>query len=106
MEEVWSRNTSYSLRGRAALVYWYVKHHEANSAVWLQIPVLTVCVSLCVVLQPWELDSSISPENREVIERMLLEEQYPSHCPTVFSFSQFSQLNYTVLCICLGTSFR
>ncbi|KAM9358024.1 histone H2A deubiquitinase MYSM1 [Symphorus nematophorus] len=25
---------------------------------------------------PWELDSSISPENREVIERMLLEEQY------------------------------
>uniref|UniRef100_A0A3P8SZI1 Myb-like, SWIRM and MPN domain-containing protein 1 n=1 Tax=Amphiprion percula TaxID=161767 RepID=A0A3P8SZI1_AMPPE len=27
--------------------------------------------------QPWELDSSISPENREVIERMLLEEQYP-----------------------------
>uniref|UniRef100_A0A3P8T1D7 Myb-like, SWIRM and MPN domain-containing protein 1 n=1 Tax=Amphiprion percula TaxID=161767 RepID=A0A3P8T1D7_AMPPE len=24
--------------------------------------------------QPWELDSSISPENREVIERMLLEE--------------------------------
>ncbi|MED6270540.1 hypothetical protein CHARACLAT_011431, partial [Characodon lateralis] len=23
---------------------------------------------------PWELDSSISPENREVIERMLLEE--------------------------------
>uniref|UniRef100_A0A7N9ASM3 Myb-like, SWIRM and MPN domain-containing protein 1 n=1 Tax=Mastacembelus armatus TaxID=205130 RepID=A0A7N9ASM3_9TELE len=26
---------------------------------------------------PWELDSSISPENREVIERMLLEEQYP-----------------------------
>lgn len=29
------------------------------------------------VVQPWELDSSISPENREVIERMLLEEQYP-----------------------------
>uniref|UniRef100_A0A3B5LL07 Myb-like, SWIRM and MPN domain-containing protein 1 n=1 Tax=Xiphophorus couchianus TaxID=32473 RepID=A0A3B5LL07_9TELE len=28
-------------------------------------------------LQPWELDSSISPENREAIERMLLEEQYP-----------------------------
>uniref|UniRef100_A0A3Q1IQM5 Myb-like, SWIRM and MPN domain-containing protein 1 n=1 Tax=Anabas testudineus TaxID=64144 RepID=A0A3Q1IQM5_ANATE len=27
-------------------------------------------------LIPWELDSSISPENREVIERMLLEEQY------------------------------
>uniref|UniRef100_A0A665VWA6 Myb-like, SWIRM and MPN domain-containing protein 1 n=1 Tax=Echeneis naucrates TaxID=173247 RepID=A0A665VWA6_ECHNA len=26
---------------------------------------------------PWELDSSISPENREAIERMLLEEQYP-----------------------------
>ncbi|TMS20409.1 Histone H2A deubiquitinase MYSM1 [Larimichthys crocea] len=26
---------------------------------------------------PWELDSSISPENREVIEKMLLEEQYP-----------------------------
>ncbi|KAM4574525.1 histone H2A deubiquitinase MYSM1 isoform 2-T2 [Fundulus diaphanus] len=25
---------------------------------------------------PWELDSSISPENREAIERMLLEEQY------------------------------
>ncbi|KAE8294561.1 Histone H2A deubiquitinase MYSM1 [Larimichthys crocea] len=25
---------------------------------------------------PWELDSSISPENREVIEKMLLEEQY------------------------------
>ncbi|XP_054458779.1 histone H2A deubiquitinase MYSM1 [Anoplopoma fimbria] len=25
---------------------------------------------------PWQLDSSISPENREVIERMLLEEQY------------------------------
>ncbi|XP_056234976.1 histone H2A deubiquitinase MYSM1 [Seriola aureovittata] len=25
---------------------------------------------------PWELDSSISPENREVIERMLLEEQF------------------------------
>ncbi|KAG7514675.1 histone H2A deubiquitinase MYSM1 isoform X1 [Solea senegalensis] len=25
---------------------------------------------------PWELDSSISPENREVIQRMLLEEQY------------------------------
>ncbi|CAN9500639.1 unnamed protein product [Ophioblennius macclurei] len=25
---------------------------------------------------PWELDSSISPENREVIESMLLEEQY------------------------------
>ncbi|KAM6921999.1 LOW QUALITY PROTEIN: histone H2A deubiquitinase MYSM1 [Xenentodon cancila] len=25
---------------------------------------------------PWELDSSISPENRQVIERMLLEEQY------------------------------
>ncbi|XP_061594057.1 histone H2A deubiquitinase MYSM1 [Cololabis saira] len=25
---------------------------------------------------PWELDDSISPENREVIERMLLEEQY------------------------------
>ncbi|XP_008275647.1 histone H2A deubiquitinase MYSM1 [Stegastes partitus] len=25
---------------------------------------------------PWELDNSISPENREVIERMLLEEQY------------------------------
>ncbi|KAK5869958.1 hypothetical protein PBY51_024630 [Eleginops maclovinus] len=25
---------------------------------------------------PWELDSSISAENREVIERMLLEEQY------------------------------
>lgn len=32
---------------------------------------------LCSV-QPWELDSSISPENRQVIERMLLEEQYPS----------------------------
>lgn len=28
-------------------------------------------------MQPWELDSSISPENRAVIERMLLEEQYP-----------------------------
>ncbi|KAG7228844.1 hypothetical protein INR49_008622 [Caranx melampygus] len=27
---------------------------------------------------PWELDSSISPENREVIERMLLEEHSPS----------------------------
>uniref|UniRef100_A0A3B4AHY2 Myb-like, SWIRM and MPN domain-containing protein 1 n=1 Tax=Periophthalmus magnuspinnatus TaxID=409849 RepID=A0A3B4AHY2_9GOBI len=26
---------------------------------------------------PWELDSSISAENREVIEKMLLEEQYP-----------------------------
>nr|XP_019936051.1 PREDICTED: histone H2A deubiquitinase MYSM1 [Paralichthys olivaceus] len=25
---------------------------------------------------PWELDSSISPENREAIQRMLLEEQY------------------------------
>eukprot|EP00066_Takifugu_rubripes_P023612 XP_011612878.1 PREDICTED: histone H2A deubiquitinase MYSM1 [Takifugu rubripes] len=25
---------------------------------------------------PWELDSSISPENRQVIEKMLLEEQY------------------------------
>uniref|UniRef100_H3CL25 Myb-like, SWIRM and MPN domain-containing protein 1 n=1 Tax=Tetraodon nigroviridis TaxID=99883 RepID=H3CL25_TETNG len=25
---------------------------------------------------PWELDSSISPENRQAIERMLLEEQY------------------------------
>ncbi|XP_029001689.1 histone H2A deubiquitinase MYSM1 [Betta splendens] len=25
---------------------------------------------------PWELDNSISPENREAIERMLLEEQY------------------------------
>ncbi|KAM9384104.1 histone H2A deubiquitinase MYSM1 isoform 2-T2 [Pholidichthys leucotaenia] len=25
---------------------------------------------------PWELDNSISPENREVIEKMLLEEQY------------------------------
>ncbi|XP_015251209.1 PREDICTED: histone H2A deubiquitinase MYSM1 [Cyprinodon variegatus] len=25
---------------------------------------------------PWELDSSISPENREAIERMLMEEQY------------------------------
>ncbi len=41
------------------------------------------CWCLCVdsvrlsVVQPWELDSSISPENREVIERMLLEEQYP-----------------------------
>jgi len=32
------------------------------------------CVSF---IQPWELDNSISPENREVIERMLLEEQYP-----------------------------
>uniref|UniRef100_A0A3B5LQC5 Myb-like, SWIRM and MPN domain-containing protein 1 n=1 Tax=Xiphophorus couchianus TaxID=32473 RepID=A0A3B5LQC5_9TELE len=29
-----------------------------------------------VCLQPWELDSSISPENREAIERMLLEERW------------------------------
>uniref|UniRef100_A0AAQ5XPR4 Myb-like, SWIRM and MPN domain-containing protein 1 n=1 Tax=Amphiprion ocellaris TaxID=80972 RepID=A0AAQ5XPR4_AMPOC len=34
-------------------------------------------LTLSVFPQPWELDSSISPENREVIERMLLEEQYP-----------------------------
>ncbi|CAL9695689.1 unnamed protein product [Knipowitschia caucasica] len=27
---------------------------------------------------PWELDNSISAENRDVIEKMLLEEQYPS----------------------------
>uniref|UniRef100_A0AAQ5ZJM3 Myb-like, SWIRM and MPN domain-containing protein 1 n=1 Tax=Amphiprion ocellaris TaxID=80972 RepID=A0AAQ5ZJM3_AMPOC len=33
-------------------------------------------LTLSVFPQPWELDSSISPENREVIERMLLEEQY------------------------------
>lgn len=28
-------------------------------------------------LQPWTLDSSISEENRAVIEKMLLEEEYP-----------------------------
>lgn len=27
--------------------------------------------------QPWTLDNSISEENREIIESMLLEEQYP-----------------------------
>ena len=35
-------------------------------------------IFLCL-LQPWELDSTITAENREVIENMLLEEQYPSH---------------------------
>ncbi|XP_056133349.1 histone H2A deubiquitinase MYSM1 [Lampris incognitus] len=30
----------------------------------------------CTGIVPWELDSSISAENREVIENMLLEEQY------------------------------
>uniref|UniRef100_A0A669CD70 Myb-like, SWIRM and MPN domain-containing protein 1 n=1 Tax=Oreochromis niloticus TaxID=8128 RepID=A0A669CD70_ORENI len=39
-----------------------------------RVLVLTLRLSF---VQPWELDSSISPENREVIERMLLEEQYP-----------------------------
>lgn len=35
--------------------------------------------SCCFVFlpQPWTLDSSISEENREIIESMLLEEQYP-----------------------------
>lgn len=42
--------------------------------VWLWLFVLTEFLSFA---QPWELDSSISPENREVIEKMLLEEQYP-----------------------------
>uniref|UniRef100_A0A3Q0S3U8 Myb-like, SWIRM and MPN domain-containing protein 1 n=1 Tax=Amphilophus citrinellus TaxID=61819 RepID=A0A3Q0S3U8_AMPCI len=41
---------------------------------WLWALVLTLSF---LFVQPWELDSSISPENREVIERMLLEEQYP-----------------------------
>uniref|UniRef100_A0A3Q4I453 Myb-like, SWIRM and MPN domain-containing protein 1 n=1 Tax=Neolamprologus brichardi TaxID=32507 RepID=A0A3Q4I453_NEOBR len=41
---------------------------------WLWVLVLTLRLSF---VQPWELDSSISPENREAIERMLLEEQYP-----------------------------
>uniref|UniRef100_A0A667ZKR8 Myb-like, SWIRM and MPN domain-containing protein 1 n=1 Tax=Myripristis murdjan TaxID=586833 RepID=A0A667ZKR8_9TELE len=37
---------------------------------------------------PWELDSSISAENREVIEKMLLEEQYPfTESPTKASAS-------------------
>ena len=47
------------------------------------------CVELCTILpwlslhlelsllKPWKLDSSISAENRELIENMLLEEQYP-----------------------------
>ncbi|KAF0042362.1 hypothetical protein F2P81_005894 [Scophthalmus maximus] len=31
---------------------------------------------------PWELDSSISPENREAIQKMLQEEQYPFNSHT------------------------
>lgn len=31
-----------------------------------------------VSFQPWTLDSSISDENRQAIESMLLEEQYPT----------------------------
>lgn len=38
----------------------------------------TLVLIVASAVQPWELDSSISPENRQVIERMLLEEQYPS----------------------------
>lgn len=38
---------------------------------------MLVLIAASVLVQPWELDSSISPENRQVIERMLLEEQYP-----------------------------
>ena len=50
--------------------------HSAGSGVTVGVSVSqTLSVS---VVQPWELDNSISPENREVIERMLLEEQYPS----------------------------
>uniref|UniRef100_A0A3Q4I458 Myb-like, SWIRM and MPN domain-containing protein 1 n=1 Tax=Neolamprologus brichardi TaxID=32507 RepID=A0A3Q4I458_NEOBR len=47
---------------------------EVDLFFWLWVLVLTLRLSF---VQPWELDSSISPENREAIERMLLEEQYP-----------------------------
>lgn len=42
-------------------------------------------VFLC--LQPWTLDSSISEENRAVIEKMLLEEEYPFADLTLLTFS-------------------
>ncbi|KAK0144827.1 Histone H2A deubiquitinase MYSM1 [Merluccius polli] len=46
---------------------------------------------------PWELDTSISVENRELIENMLLEEQYPScvmapqSCCSVFIIKRVQQ---------------
>uniref|UniRef100_A0A673JYY9 Myb-like, SWIRM and MPN domain-containing protein 1 n=1 Tax=Sinocyclocheilus rhinocerous TaxID=307959 RepID=A0A673JYY9_9TELE len=49
---------------------------------------------------PWTLDSSISDENRQAIESMLLEEQYPSH------FSQHTDSFLFCLCLSSGAQTR
>lgn len=55
-----------------------VRFYEANITSDLRLIVQHMLVVIVAsVVQPWELDSSISPENRQVIERMLLEEHYP-----------------------------
>ncbi|XP_026201134.1 histone H2A deubiquitinase MYSM1 isoform X2 [Anabas testudineus] len=50
--------------------------NELDGAALAQEQLLQSAWKSSAEILPWELDSSISPENREVIERMLLEEQY------------------------------